>query len=104
MKTHDSNLQLAEANRKLAQSNLKVCPLCDSLNSVENTQCCVCTWHGWFIHDPREIERGLRHLLRRCPEFRAKMPALPREEYSSRVPRWRFLLRRVLKGPIDYKV
>ena len=104
MSKHEPNLKILEAKRKLAQASLKMCPVCDALNSTDNKECFACCWHGRFIHDPREIERGLRALLMRCPEFRKATPQIPKDAYTEKVPRWKFLLRRVLKGRLDYKI
>ncbi len=54
---------------KLAVSNLKLCPLCDSLNARSNHICFVCGWHGAFITDSRSLHTSLVLLLEQCPEL-----------------------------------
>lgn len=90
--------------RKLAKAHLKRCPLCNALNSATNEECFVCRWHGDFCHDQKMIEEGLASLLRRCPEYRYQEPSLPRYPAEGRNKKWRFLLRRLMHGPLDYRV
>ncbi len=90
--------------KKLAQTHLKCCPLCNALNSVSNDECFVCTWRGAFSQDPKQIEEGLKHLLRKCPEFRERTPKLPSYSPQGPIRTWRFLLRRVLRGSVDFRV
>jgi hypothetical protein len=54
---------------KLAVSNLRLCPLCESLNARSNQVCFVCGWHGTFIHDSRSLHTSLVLLLEQCPEL-----------------------------------
>lgn len=95
---------IATANRRLAATNLKQCPVCDALNSAQNLECFVCSWHGQFSHDPADIEAALIQLLRRCPEFRIPVPAAPTFEPTKKVSKWKLLLRKVLRGRLDFRV
>jgi hypothetical protein len=45
------------------------CPLCGAINSTDNDECFVCTWHGAFEHDTELVEEGLAELLEHCPEL-----------------------------------
>lgn len=54
----------------LPHGSLKMCPLCDTINSKEVEECFVCGWHGRFKTDRLSVLRGLRSLLSRCPEIR----------------------------------
>lgn len=54
---------------KLAVANLKICPLCDSLNARRNNTCFVCGWRGEFIHDEHRVHLSLVLLLEQCPEL-----------------------------------
>ena len=54
---------------KLSVANLKVCPLCDSLNARNNPSCFVCGWRGEFIHDSHQVHLSLVLLLEQCPEL-----------------------------------
>ena len=67
-------IQPSEARRRIAQSNLKRCPLCNALNARANDDCFVCGWHGRFDHDPFRIEESLIKLIYQCPEFDAPAP------------------------------
>lgn len=104
MNEHNSAKNLFPNTRKLARLHLKRCPLCNALNSIANEECFVCCWHGAFIHDSEQIEQGLSALLRRCPEYRSQRLTLPKSAPQGPMRTWRFLLRRVLKGPLDYRV
>ncbi|HEY3783250.1 MAG TPA: hypothetical protein VGL56_19395 [Fimbriimonadaceae bacterium] len=95
---------ILRARRKVAATNLKRCPVCEALNAVSNNECFVCTWRGKFSHDPMDIEDGLRELLTRCPEYKASTPQIIPTSRKKRSPKWRFLLRRVINGPIDFSV
>jgi hypothetical protein len=54
---------------KLSVANLKVCPLCDSLNARSNNACFVCGWQGQFIHDRHQVHLSLVLLMEQCPEL-----------------------------------
>jgi len=53
----------SETRRRIAQSNLKRCPLCNALNARANGSCFVCGWHGSFDHDPFRIEESLIKMI-----------------------------------------
>lgn len=55
--------------QSLSVSNLKLCPLCDSLNARTNKTCFVCGWKGEFGCDPRKLHTALVLLIERCPEL-----------------------------------
>lgn len=54
---------------KLAVNTLKLCPLCESLNSRSNESCFVCGWRGEFDNDPRHLHTSLVLLIESCPEL-----------------------------------
>lgn len=58
-------ITLTPAERRLASRNLKVCPVCRSLNATRNAECFVCSWSGAFDSDSDSIEEGLQRLLAR---------------------------------------
>ncbi len=60
---------LAALRNRLAAGDLKLCPLCRSLNASKNVECFVCRWKGHFEQDTAAIQRGLSDFLARCPEF-----------------------------------
>jgi hypothetical protein len=45
---------------------LKICPLCNSLNVSASEQCFVCSWHGTFINDAEAIDGALSKMIDRC--------------------------------------
>jgi hypothetical protein len=104
MNKNESAENISRARRKVAATNLKRCPVCEALNAVTNNECFVCTWRGQFSHDPMDIEDGLRELLKRCPEYKASTPQLAPNSRKRKCPKWRFLLRRVFSGPLDFSV
>jgi len=97
---HSTNAAYIEARQRLAATNLKRCPLCDSLNAAANSECFVCRWHGQFLQDQKSIEEGLADLLNKCPEYQEKPVRKPR----SKVSRLSNLMRRMLYGPVDFRV
>lgn len=64
----------SHARRRIAQSNLKRCPLCSALNARANADCFVCGWHGKFDHDSYRIEESLIKLIYQCPEYDEPAP------------------------------
>ncbi len=50
-------------------ANLKLCPLCDSLNAKSNQCCFVCGWTGKFINDCKKLRSSLVILLEQCPDL-----------------------------------
>jgi hypothetical protein len=63
---------------KMAAANLKLCPLCDSLNARDNATCFVCDWHGEFIDDPHRIHLSLVLLVEQCPELASEIALEPK--------------------------
>ncbi|MEQ1823355.1 MAG: hypothetical protein ABL949_12670 [Fimbriimonadaceae bacterium] len=61
----------SESRRRIAQKNLKCCPLCDTLNSTSNRECFVCGWHGKFESDPTLLESSLIRMLTDIPDLGA---------------------------------
>lgn len=59
----------SETRRRIAQTNLKRCPLCNALNAQANTDCFICGWHGGFDHDPFRIEESLIRLIYQSPDM-----------------------------------
>lgn len=86
---------------KLAVANLKICPLCDSLNARKNNACFVCGWHGDFIHDEHRVHLSLVLLLEQCPELSEGVRlAPPKATVLARI--WSFFVRRLHRHqPLD---
>ena len=55
--------------QRLTVENLKLCPLCDSLNAKSNNSCFVCGWRGTFQSDPKKLIANLKLLMLQCPEL-----------------------------------
>jgi hypothetical protein len=103
LEQNDFNAKI-EARRRLASTNLKCCPVCETLNSAANAECFVCRWHGRFISDAAAIEKGLRRLLRKCPDYRVRHLDVPIPAPAKKLSKWGVLFRRVISGPLDYRV
>lgn len=58
--------------------DLKRCPLCGTINSVDNRDCVMCGWHGSFERDPELIEEGLYEMMIRCPDLAEALLVTPR--------------------------
>jgi hypothetical protein len=71
----DSRSQQQALPPKLSVANLKVCPLCDSLNARSNPSCFVCGWQGQFIHDRHQVHLSLVLLMEQCPELNEELNA-----------------------------
>lgn len=56
---------------------LKACPLCGSLNVVENEECFACRWQGEFESDTRLIQLRIAELAIRSPELRILWTPVP---------------------------
>ena len=56
---------------RLAVSQFKVCPVCDSVNVNENHECFSCRWSGSFIVEPSIVESRMYEMIARCPELLA---------------------------------
>ncbi len=74
-----SPIHRSEKRRRIAQSNLKRCPLCNALNARANDDCFVCGWAGRFDHDPFRIEESLIRLIYQCPELDQEIPRVPKK-------------------------
>ncbi|CAN5408876.1 hypothetical protein BH11ARM1_BH11ARM1_15560 [soil metagenome] len=75
----------SKSARKFAAMNLKVCPLCNPVNSNLNVECFVCTWRGEFITDSVTVAQGLSELLDICEQLvSSEMPVAQ----TSRLPQW----------------
>lgn len=82
---NDRGFRRAELHRRHAAQSLKRCPLCNTLNARQNTECVTCRWHGSFDSDPFRIEEGLEQMMKRCPDFRDDYPA---QHHSGPNLRW----------------
>ena len=94
---------LLDSNRKVMVQHLKVCPLCDTINSKLNGECFVCRWHGQFVHDPSRVEEGLVEMLDEYPELLDGILHIPQPKITL-VQRVRGWLRTVLRRPLDLEV
>jgi hypothetical protein len=92
---------LPDNNRRLAVENLKLCPVCHTVNAKLNHECFVCRWHGAFDQDPAAIEEGLLDVLEQCPELIDCILIVPRKRSSvlSRITAW---FRRRLRRRVDF--
>ncbi len=52
---------------QLAIKQFKICPVCDSVNVLDNTECFACRWAGAFVFEPNDIESRLYEMISRCP-------------------------------------
>lgn len=68
MKSPWPNL-LESFSRSHIAERLKVCPVCQTLNSLEALECFVCAWHGRFELESSIVESRLEELVARCPEL-----------------------------------
>lgn len=93
---------LLDNNRKLAVENLKLCPVCHTVNSRQNHECFVCRWHGEFDNDPVAIEEGLLDVLEQCPELIDCILIVPKRRNSvfSRMADW---IGRKFRRPLDFR-
>ncbi len=44
--------------------DLKVCPLCGTLNLASNPACFICDWHGEFNRNPETVRAAYEVVLR----------------------------------------
>lgn len=85
----------SETRRRIAQTNLKRCPLCNALNARVNGSCFVCGWHGTFDHDPFRIEESLIRMIYHDQTVRIETERRPRHAgLLGAVRRW-------LSGRVD---
>lgn len=84
--------------KKLTVSNLKLCPLCDSLNAKSNSCCFVCGWRGSFIHDPKRLQTSLVLLIEQCPEIHPSG-----EFYHAHTSFWGRLFQRFFRRRLDFQ-
>ena len=87
--------------RRYGDGDLKVCPLCGTLNVDEARECFVCWWSGGFDTNPVHVEIKLFELVERCPELVGLLGEAPRP--ASRV---RLALRRLwrrLRSRLDVR-
>lgn len=68
-----------------AVESLKVCPVCDAVNSGANLDCYVCSWNGKFNTEPSRIVGSLPRLLLTSPELAL---ALERPSIFQRFRTW----------------
>lgn len=91
----DPVIYRSETRRRIAQSNLKRCPLCNALNARVNGTCFVCGWHGTFDHDPFRIEESLIRMIYHDQPIRIEADRKPAQlGLLSVVRRW-------LRGRVD---
>jgi len=70
MEHAEFNKQASETHLKLGVGKmLKVCPVCDALNSADQEECFICSWHNAFDHDESRVNEALDELILRCPSF-----------------------------------
>jgi hypothetical protein len=79
---------LLDNNRKLAVENLKLCPVCHTVNAKLNHECFVCRWHGAFSNDASAIEEGLLDVLEQCPELIDCILIMPRRREGFLARTW----------------
>lgn len=77
---HEPVIYRSETRRRIAQSNLKRCPLCNALNARVNRSCFVCDWHGAFDHDPFRIEESLIRMIYHDQAVRIEADRKPRRK------------------------
>lgn len=68
MENIEFNPHLANTKKGISKM-LKVCPVCETLNSAEQDECFICSWHGKFVEDEGTINDALDELILRCPSF-----------------------------------
>lgn len=70
--------------------SLKRCPLCDSINAIDNAECVTCRWAGVFDVSSEGIRQGLLELVDQCPELSTLMRPSRRNGLLARVRQlWR---------------
>ena len=72
-KKSDSHDVRSETKRLVASHTLKRCTFCGAVNAIANKECFVCTWHGSFDTNPKELEEGVQQLFHRYPELAIAM-------------------------------
>lgn len=87
----------------ISLSNLKLCPLCDCLNSRSNQSCFVCGWQGKFVHDPKQIRSSLVILLEQCPELASSIRPEPLPQRPTFRQVSRTLFRLVFRRRLDLR-
>lgn len=67
-----------------ASKQIKVCPVCESVNSVDQVECFVCSWQGEFIRDEVAVYAALNELILRCPSYHddEEVDREPAQSYS----------------------
>jgi hypothetical protein len=71
LRSNDLFTQAYIVRRRLAVEQFKLCPLCRTVNVLENDTCFCCHWEGRFDHDAEHVESALYELVYRCPELLA---------------------------------
>lgn len=71
LRGHDILSQAYIVRRRLAVEQFQLCPLCRTVNLLENDSCFCCHWEGKFDRDPNHIESALYEMVYRCPELLA---------------------------------
>lgn len=92
---HEPVIYRSETRRRIAQSNLKRCPLCNALNARVNRDCFVCGWHGAFDHDPFRIEESLIRMI-----YHDQAVRIEADRHTGRVGLVA-MVRRWLRGRVD---
>jgi hypothetical protein len=73
----------------MVAGSFKVCPLCETLNVAENTECFVCRWQGRFVEEPETVNDRLGEFLAACPSLaEALEPGLKRPKWFGRLMAW----------------
>lgn len=65
-------------------SCFKVCPVCNTLNVVENQECCNCAWRGEFVTESHVVQTRMWHMV----SSNAELQMLLLKELRKR-PWWR---------------
>lgn len=87
---------------RLAIQEFKVCPLCSSVNVVENEECFACRWSGAFEFEPATVESRLYEMISHCPELlEVLLDEGPKQKPSLVVKMMSWLTRRL--RPLDQR-
>lgn len=97
-------LNKVESGRRFAIDNLKRCPLCGTVNSVQSHECVTCRWHGDFVTDPEAIEESVLELLERNPDLAEAVLAPPPRRKRRGLVGWFSMIKWLIRGRLDFKI
>lgn len=102
--THSVQTTLRHLRNWPVNGQLKVCPLCSTLNVDENAECFACTWYGSFETNQTMVRLRLAELATQCPEIVALWdePA-PATRWQSIRMRFSALWSRISRRRIDVR-